>query len=120
MTFKGADFLAVAQELAQNNSDEGFERSAISRAYYAAFHGTREYCRATGVDIPTSNTHFEVRRCLERNNQGDIAAELRLLHTWRNYADYDVPFPLSDLSSTTSGALTRAASILDRLSKLIP
>jgi hypothetical protein len=120
MTFKGSDFLAVAQRLAQNSSDEGSERSAISRAYYAAFHGAREYCRATGVGVPTSNTHVEVRRCLEANNQHDIAADLRILHTWRTYADYDVPFPLSDLPSTTGGALTRAESILDRLNALNP
>ena len=119
MTFKGSDFLAVAHHLAQHSSDEGSERSSISGAYYAAFHGAREYCRATGVEVPTSNTHFEVRRCLEGNNQHDIAADLRILHTWRNYADYDVPFPLSDLPSTTAGALTRAETILDRLDPLI-
>lgn len=120
MAFKGSDFLAVAYQLAQNRSNEGAERSSISRAYYAAFHGAREYCRATGVEVPTSNTHFEVRRCLEGNNQHDIAADLRILHNWRNYADYDVPFPLSDLPSTTAGALTRAESILNRLNALIP
>jgi hypothetical protein len=120
MTFKGTDFLAVARAYAQNSSDEGFERSSISRAYYAAFHGARDYCRATGNEVPTSNTHLEVRLCLERNDQHDIAADLRILHTWRNYADYDVPFPISDLSGTTAGALTRAETILDRLNNLIP
>jgi uncharacterized protein (UPF0332 family) len=120
MAFKGADFLAVAHHLAQNSSDEGTARSSISRAYYAAFHGARDYCRATGWTVPTSNTHVEVRRCLERNNQHDIAAELRILHNWRNNADYEVPFPFSNLSSTTAGALRKAETILDRLSNLIP
>jgi hypothetical protein len=120
MTFTGTDFLAVARHLAQNGSDEGFQRSSMSGAYYAAFHGAREYCRTTGVAVPTSNTHVEVRRCLERNNLHDIADDLRILHTWRNYADYDVPFPISDLSGTTAGALSRAETILARLSKLIP
>jgi uncharacterized protein (UPF0332 family) len=119
MPFKGTEFLDVAHQLAQNHpEEEAFARTSISRAYYAAFHSARDYCQAMGVDVSGSNAHIEARWCLEANGRHSIAADLRILHDWRKQADYDVPFPQTNLSRTVTSALARADILLNRLNTL--
>jgi hypothetical protein len=118
VSFRGADFLDVARFLGDQDAGEPFDRSSISRAYYAAFHASVEFCHANGSSVPTMNPHLEVRRCLERHGQGDTAIELRTLHGWRKNADYDVPFPLSNMPRIRTMAIDLAQSIVERLTRL--
>jgi uncharacterized protein (UPF0332 family) len=84
-------FLAVAQRLAQG-SDEADWRSAISRAYYAAFHVGRELLRQLGFDPPRSEAaHAYVWLRLSNAGDPDLVKAGRTLNDLRgdrNDADY--------------------------------
>jgi uncharacterized protein (UPF0332 family) len=53
--FAWSDYLDLADELAARVGEEAAERTAISRAYYAAFGMARAYLRAKGVGIPSGS-----------------------------------------------------------------
>src|SRR4029450_10002013 len=86
------EFLDVADTLAQGLTEAEW-RSAISRAYYAAFHVGRIYLQTLGFVVPrgeqahgfvwlrlSNSGHVEVRR---------VGATLSDLRKQRNFADYD-------------------------------
>ena len=50
--FVWADFLDIADERARRAGDEAAERTAIGRAYYAAFGAARDYLIRSGVTVP--------------------------------------------------------------------
>ena len=87
------DFLRVANDLAK--SDETAElRSAVSRAYYAAFHVARKLLVDMGFEISKgSGAHGDICNYLGNaanptvehagNNIGDLKG-------WRNEADYEL------------------------------
>jgi uncharacterized protein (UPF0332 family) len=82
-------FLALAAELAVRAGDEAAARTAISRAYYAAFHAGRAYLDR--VDIPAElggRAHRQLRQVLELRDPA-ISETLARLHDWRKEADYD-------------------------------
>jgi hypothetical protein len=67
MSFNWSDFLTLADALPRNPSSAGPEeaslRSAISRAYYAAFCGARDFARDKGEIILTyPGTRLRLRR----------------------------------------------------------
>jgi hypothetical protein len=77
----GHDFLRVASILASGRAmDEAIARTAVSRAYYGAFHITIEYFDALGVQ---SFGHGEPRHLLaaskhdEAMTAGNILADLQ-------------------------------------------
>jgi hypothetical protein len=119
MAFRGQDFLDVAQLLARTCQDEGCRRTAIGRAYYAAFHSARDYCASIGRVVPQNNPHVELRRNLEQLGQIHLADDLRTLHQMRKNADYDVPFPSTNLPETMAAAIGLAESILSRVNQLV-
>ena len=86
-------FLEVAEELA-TGIHEGHWRSAISRGYYAAFHGARSVFEQCGFDVPESE-RVHAYCCMRLMNSGhpDVALagrRLDALRTERNIADYDL------------------------------
>jgi hypothetical protein len=50
--FDWSRYLDLADELARRVSDEAAERSAISRAYYAAFGMSRRHLVQSGIVVP--------------------------------------------------------------------
>ncbi len=88
---QGAEFQNVAESLVEGASAAEM-RSAVSRAYYAAFNTSAEFVRKLGFRLPEdSGAHEKVKRML--NNSGDetleiVAQQLRTLRTKRNHADY--------------------------------
>ncbi len=111
----GFEFLRGARLLLIQESDEACERSAISRAYYAAFHEARFYCGAHGQVVTVNNTHLELRRRLEQLGEDQIALDLRELHDMRKTADYDLEARMNDSSAIAISAVSLAESIVDRL-----
>ncbi len=97
MAFDWADYLTLAKELATRD-DEAAQRSAMSRAYYAAFHSARSFLRQEGVSIsnPGLGEHksvwdaFQNSRDDQRIQIGQRGERLRL---FRNRADYDNRLP---------------------------
>ena len=125
MSVTKEDLLLLANELLQR-ATEVHCRAAVSRAYYAAFHG----CVAwhAGMSVPGSNTgnggvHVQFISRL-RNGAPEwsashrilgrvIAAQLSALKLQRKIADYDLDEPFDNALAMSNCAL--AAQILNKL-----
>jgi uncharacterized protein (UPF0332 family) len=89
------DFLELADELLERTDDEAAARTAISRAYYAAFHAGRAYLIQVNIRADAGGqAHSQVRQTL-----GEIDPWFReslwRLHQWRKEADYENPSRLN-------------------------
>ena len=98
----GNSILTLAEELSRKSTTpanlEARQRTAISRAYHAAFVSARNYLRDyKKLPLPqTAEAHRDVaqhfRHNAETSNQ-TIADNLRRLILYRNQADYTDKFP---------------------------
>ena len=120
--FDWEEYLELAGELAGRRGDVGAERSAISRAYYAAFHKAAEYLTARGERLTfTGDDHTFVWDWFFQ--PGASAMSLRIgsnghrLRRARRRADYD-PSPFRNLSSEARTAVALAQAILADLPAL--
>lgn len=99
MSFDWGGYLELAGELGEAAPEDALTparwRSAISRAYYAAFHHAQGYLGATRSEAagrPGQSVHQAVARALKSGEEeieqraGDKLWELR---GYRNAADYD-------------------------------
>lgn len=114
----GRDFLPVARSLAAGGG-EAERRSAVSRAYYAAFHATRDLFKRLGFVVPRADrAHEYLYRRLNNCGVGsavDAGRTLHALRSLRHKADYDVNTPLV---STAVDAVPDAEAILQTLDAL--
>src|SRR5262245_24124149 len=110
----GAAFLAVADDLLRGESEAEW-RSAVSRAYYAAFHVARELLGVCGFRMPYSaQPHAYVSNRLRASAFPEVAEagrELAELRSDRNWADYDLHKPLRQNRAARS--VTGAAKVID-------
>ena len=101
--FDWSKYLELAAELAKDDTDEAKLRTAISRAYYAAFHAAREDAmRRLQQKAPRFQTHrWTINFYAKSNRRIDrkIGRKLKRLKKSREMADYD-PFALIDLNFT--------------------
>lgn len=92
------DFLQVASELASGPT-EAHWRSAVSRAYYAAFHVACQLFVDLGFTVPRADrAHAYVWLRLTNSGHGDVqnaGLNLNHLRQQRNRADYDAHRPVS-------------------------
>jgi uncharacterized protein (UPF0332 family) len=110
------DFLATADQLARGGTEADW-RSAVSRAYYAAFHVARELFMACSFTVPRADrahSYLWLRLC----NCGDATmqragADLDVLRRLRNHADYDVAQPF--LQATALSQMQQARQLLQAL-----
>ncbi|MFB2879051.1 HEPN domain-containing protein [Floridanema aerugineum] len=117
MSFDWSNYLNLAQELAQETSDEAKLRSAISRSYYAAFIKARNFLRhKDNLVIPQQNAHQYVitqfKNSPDRLRQ-KLGKRLERLRVYRNRADYEDVF--SNLVQKAEEALTLARRIISAL-----
>lgn len=89
----GEEFLTLATELA-SGATESHYRSAVSRAYYGAFHIARRLLKDVGVHLPKgeqvhAKATYYLQDCGEAN-AGEAADDLETLRNERNRADYDL------------------------------
>lgn len=115
----GRDFLAVANALATGPTEAEW-RSAISRAYYAAFHTAREFMTRLRLRVPAGE-QAHAYLWLRLGNSGDPAADvigrlLRDLRGRRNIADYDLGRPRSKANAVD--ATTDARDLISRMDAL--
>ena len=86
------EFLPLAEELIVRNSEAAW-RTAVSRAYYAAFHVACDFMRALGFAVPKADrAHGYLWLRLQNCGNSDIAQagqSLKDLRTHRNRADYE-------------------------------
>jgi hypothetical protein len=87
------DFHKLAERLAAGSTPAEY-RTAIGRAYYAAFNVGAESLRGMGFRVGKgAAAHGEVQHSLQNGGVPSIAAvasELKMLHTMRNRADYQL------------------------------
>ena len=129
MSFNSAHFLQVAEELtvqalalhrpAQADLREAKLRSAISRAYYAAFWCARHYWANANDPLPLGDAHYEAHERFLRyasQNVKQIGLTLRRLKEARNLADYASSVP--DLEASTHSALRWANRLIGDIASL--
>jgi len=126
MSFDWSEYLNIARELAGQAtalaSDEAKKRSAISRAYYAAFCSARNHLRDKEHDqnIPVGgDAHGYVRKQFKTSKdkvRREIGEDLARLVAKRNLADYDDT--IERLEGETHLALNWSQEVLSDLSRL--
>ncbi|CAD6548619.1 hypothetical protein LMG27952_04757 [Paraburkholderia hiiakae] len=117
MACEPREFLAVARELHQGaqNTEEAKLRSAVSRAYYAAFL----YARNTaGIADSTSTVHSLTRQHYLKIGEAKVASRLDSLRVSRNDADYDLALSFSKIKSNQ--AIDIAQRVIEHIGKLKP
>ncbi|WP_449419169.1 hypothetical protein [Phormidium nigroviride] len=124
MSFNWSEYLDLAQQLAGkapiSATQESRLRSAISRAYYAAFIQARNRLRdGDSLSIPLDRTHQYVIRQFKNSPETlrqSIGKNLSRLRVNRNRADYDDIVP--QLPELTRMSLKLAAKVISNLQSL--
>ena len=123
MSFNWRDFLTVADALAEltiSVNHEALHRSAISRAYYAAFGAARAQAGVLRASTRRSAAEhgelatFYAKRFGEAGQQ--VAVLLNRMRTFRNAADYDGT--CDDAEAICQITLKDAHSVFDLLATL--
>jgi uncharacterized protein (UPF0332 family) len=113
------EFLDLAGELATGMSEAEW-RSAVSRAYYSAFHTARLLLKRLGFEVPTAD-RAHAYLWLRLANSGHTIVqragnELRDLRRKRNDADYDLERPIDELLAGENVSLaTDVVRVLEQL-----
>jgi len=108
------DFLSLAQRLVSEAAEVSW-RSAVSRAYYAAFHVARELLEDMGFAVPRADrAHAYLWRHLSNCGDPNVQAaghQLNDLRGDRNEADYDLGLSLA--RKVANGQVRAAQKIID-------
>jgi uncharacterized protein (UPF0332 family) len=125
MSFNWQGYFDLSQELLQNTGNltirEARARSAISRAYYAAFCSSRNHLRdVDGKSVPQgAEVHKYVKTEFANSTEvsrQQISKNLDRLRIERNKADYDDV--VKSLDSTTGFSLELCRKVLTNLAHL--
>lgn len=120
MPFDWSEFLALARDVQRRAgagySEEASNRTAVSRAYYAAFGCVRTFAES-GLGFQSHGTAADHTRLINYL-QGDrrwisLANILRRLRGWRNQCDYDPDVP--GLQVLVTIALQDAEDVLQQI-----
>ncbi len=94
MAFDWREFLRLARALANRTgsgySAEAADRTAVSRAYYAAYCWARNYAASQLGFQPTGRPedHKRLREHLKHHGKPRVASHLNKLRVWRTNCDY--------------------------------
>jgi hypothetical protein len=118
MTFNWEEYLAVAKNCV-DLQDEAHARTAVSRAYYAAFGVAYENLSdSEKIEVETRSgeggSHEKVWAFYNRDratNRRTIGAEGRSFKSWRKLADYTSDYYLSPYEAES--AIDRAWDLID-------
>lgn len=109
---RGTQFLILAEKLAAATTEAEW-RSAVCRAYYAAFHEARDALQSMGFATPRAElAHAYLWRRLENCGHSGLAAagsRLNQLRRERNRADYDVNL---NVARQDAAAAVRSAEMI--------
>lgn len=117
--FEWASYHTLARELAARSNDEAALRTAVSRAYYAAFCRARNFLRREGVDTDDMRSHralwsrYVVHSDPSYQAIGDLGDYIR---RHRILADYGDEFP--NLAPAAEETVLIADRLLRSLSTL--
>jgi len=111
-------FLELARTLKGEATPAGY-RTAIGRAYYAAFNTGAQLLREAGCRVPKGpEAHRDVPDLLELTGVHELsmaARDLLTLREQRSFADYDLDHPMPENSATAEAAIRQAESIIETL-----
>jgi hypothetical protein len=116
MNFDWKEYLALAHFLQQHSAaglnQEAAQRSAVSRAYFAAFCHARNYARDRhGLTLSyTGDDHFQVKRHFSTRRERGVAPKLDRLRQWRNQCDYEDS--VANLATLPASALQEAQMVI--------
>jgi HEPN domain len=115
-------FLDLAVTLKGGPATAEWYRTAIGRAYYAAFNVGVESIKAIGIrPKPGPSGHGDVRNCLGACSDRELrkaSARLRSLHGRRIIADYEMSDPGVETRNEADTACMEANEIIDIVGKL--
>jgi uncharacterized protein (UPF0332 family) len=110
--FDPQQFLRLAQELARRGDNEAATRTAVSRAYYAAFLQAELWLEAQGIVFTKSAADHRTAVRELRQIDRFVGDALQSLRRSRNMADYDVSKPVLD--NQVRDALLAATIVIQR------
>ena len=114
-------FLDLARQLESNSLDEAVLRTAINRAYYAAYHRASRYVRdALLVEPTTGLTHDLVWRVLARSSDDrhrSIAERGFAMKAERTRSDYQAWYR-ADLADAARKAIDVSEAIIRSIDAL--
>ena len=117
---KASAFYDLAMRLA-SESQPAELRSAISRAYYGAFHTAVELLQDFGIQLPDGpECHTKVRFILDNAGSPELltaSARLSALRLKRNLADYDLSSRDPERKGTVVLNLRQAQEAIDSLNR---
>ncbi len=119
MSFEWKEYLALAHFLQRHSApdlnQEAAFRSAVSRAYYAAFCHARNHARDRQGLNPayTGDDHFLVKKHFSTRRERGVALKLDRLRQWRNQCDYEDS--VANLATLPASALQEAQLVIAML-----
>jgi hypothetical protein len=119
MAFDWTDFLEVAALLAKEAANavnaEAFHRSAVDRAYFAAFRHALDFAVKGGFRAKyNEEDHGGVREFLKKR-RFTASKHLGELRVWRNAATYDSALDWPDSALTVASAIEAAKEVIRHL-----
>jgi hypothetical protein len=113
------DFLALAKKLVDHEPNPAGRRTAVSRAYYAAFNVAAEFLAAIGHDVPRDagghkRAYFYLNNC-EDQSLVEAGGDLDDLRGVRNDADYDMDDKRVEKEDNVRANVEVAEEIIRRL-----
>ncbi len=119
--FDWVQYLELADELAERRDNEAALRSAVSRAYYAAFCKSRQTLRDQGFIVPRRGAHQFVWEKYQNHSEKSrrrLGAHGERLKKYREDADYEETVP--ELVKTVKDSLVRARDVIRLLQNFPP
>ncbi len=117
--FDWADYLTLAQELVTRRDDEAALRSAVSRAYYAAFCQARNLLSRDGVNTDDMRSHVALWTRYRVHSDPSyqlIGRQGDYIRRHRSEADYRDEF--QELAPAAQETVLIAARLLESLRNL--
>src|SRR5437763_473729 len=117
------DFHRLAVRLCSGSAGPADLRSAVGRAYYAAFNVAAMMLRGWGIPIVgNAGGHGEVLRYLGNSGDADLLAaghKLATLRSRRNAADYDLSSTDLEDAKTVRSWVETAARVIQSLDRCL-
>jgi uncharacterized protein (UPF0332 family) len=129
MAFDWEEFLLLSRALAnQPNTEPHYEgrlRTAVSRAYYAAFCTARDYLLVFEKISPAQSQGRDIHHIVKQYFQArsdkvssDIADHLQFMLKLRQRADYYTHYELRELKVKVKECLWRAGQVIHQIRQL--
>jgi uncharacterized protein (UPF0332 family) len=120
MTFIWNDYIDLAEKLL-GETDDASKRSAISRAYYGAYHISRQYLKDKKGNIPDSTYHKATWEMFDGpgapREERAISINGDRIRLARGRADYENV--VSGLKDQADDAVRRAKSIVKKIEAIV-